>query len=151
MPLNKSTRFNVISFFPVIAIVVLLSNCSSKNVINDSDYAGQIKDSFTTEIKSGGLKLFTYTISKIGASPLINEPLPHEKRISQKSKSRSELKREYLAKRQKSEQWEDVAAHGLYETLKRNQYCRDGYIELRRTILSRKIEIFGECKEGALE
>ncbi|MCL1078649.1 hypothetical protein D5R81_09765 [Parashewanella spongiae] len=148
MSLHIRTGFNINGCFQAIAIVVLLSSCSSKPVLNDADYVGQVKDSFTTEMKSNGLKLFTYTITKIGATRLNNEPLPHEKRISQKSKSRSELKREYLAKKQKNDQWELAAEHGLRETLKQNQYCRDGYIELRRTILNRKIEIDGECKEG---
>ncbi|MCG9729679.1 hypothetical protein L1D44_07425 [Shewanella sp. Isolate13] len=132
------------SFF--ILLSTLLSACSSQPEINPQEFAGQVSDSFRTDIKSNGLKLFTYRAILTIETPQ-SEPLPHEVRSNQKKRSRT--KQRYQGPDLSG--WTAQVEHGLQQTIKMNGYCRDGYIELYRSIQADRGTIRGECNDGADE
>ncbi|WP_133405887.1 hypothetical protein [Parashewanella tropica] len=132
---------------PFIFAVGLTACSSSKPSISDADYAGQVRDSFTTETRTGGLKLFTYKVWR--TTPLVGKSeLPHQKRLDAKMKSRSELIREQRARERRIAQWEAAVEYGLKHTLEQSRYCKEGYIELDRTVLDNEVMIRGECRDG---
>ncbi|WP_223296257.1 hypothetical protein [Shewanella halifaxensis] len=124
----------------------LLSACSSQPDIEPEKFAGQVSDSFRTDIKSNGLKLFTYRAILTMATPQ-NQTLPHEVRSNQKKRSRS--KQRYQGP--DLTMWTEKIEHGLQQTIKMTGYCKEGYIELSRTIQYDRGTIRGECNDGADE
>ncbi|RLV60151.1 hypothetical protein D5018_08430 [Parashewanella curva] len=130
-----------------ILLAASLSACSSKPTVTNADYAGQVRDSFTTETKMGGIKLFTYKVWR--TSPLERSgSLSNRQRLNVKMKSRSELLRELRAREKRIAQWEAAVEYGLTRTLGQSRYCKGGYIELDRTVLDNEVMIRGECKDG---
>ncbi|MCL1146669.1 hypothetical protein AB4298_05510 [Shewanella sp. 10N.261.52.F9] len=130
-----------------LAFTLLLSACSSsKPEINPEEFAGLVTDSFRTDIKSNGLKLFTYR-ALLSLPKSQTAALPHEVRSNQKKRSRS--KKRYQGPDLSG--WTAQIEHGLQQTIKMNGYCRDGYIELYRSIQYDRGTIRGECNDGANE
>ncbi|MBL4911776.1 hypothetical protein L2719_12005 [Shewanella schlegeliana] len=127
-------------------ICTLLSACSSKPDIEAEEFVGQVSDSFRTDIKSNGLKLFTYRAILTIETPQ-SEPLPHEVRSNQKKRSRT--KQRYQGPDLSG--WTAQVEHGLQQTIKMTGYCKEGYIELNRTIQYDRGTIRGECNDGADE
>ncbi|ABV86892.1 lipoprotein, putative [Shewanella pealeana ATCC 700345] len=142
--MRLTSRLTTLSL--IVALSSLLSACSSQPEINPEEFAGQVSDSFRTDIKSNGLKLFTYRAILTMESPQ-SQALPHEVRSNQKKRSRSN-------KRYQGPDlsvWTAQIEHGLQQTIKMNGYCRDGYIELYRSIQADRGTIRGECNDGADE
>ncbi len=137
--------------FIAIAVSIGLFGCSSTKSAEEQTETlrGRVKDSFITEIKNNGLKLFTYKAWKVGAKNSLSHPLSHEVRISDRKKTRRQLIREYEASKKIEKEWEQAVELGLKRTLKQSGYCKHGYYELNRTVLHEQVEIRGECKEGA--
>ena len=133
------------------AFLLGLSGCGSTKSAEEQTESlrGRVKDSFKTQIKDDGLKLFTYKAWKVGAPDASIDKLPHEIRISNRKKTRRQLQREYEALKKAEQEWELAVELGLKRTLKQSGYCTHGYYELNRTVLHDQVEIRGECKEGA--
>lgn len=130
----------------IILLSTLLSGCSSQPDIEPEKFAGQVSDSFRTDIMSNGLKLFTYRAILTMETPQ-SEALPHEIRSNQKKRSRS--KQRYQGP--DLSHWTAQIEHGLQQTIKMTGYCKEGYIELSRTIQYDRGTIRGECNDGADE
>ena len=141
-PMRLTSRLTTLAF--IVAASTLLSACSSQPEINPEDFVGQVSDSFRTDIKSNGLKLFTYRAILTLETPQ-TQVLPHEVRSNQKKRSRSN--RRYQGP--DLSVWTAQIEHGLQQTIKMNGYCRDGYIELYRSIQTDRGTIRGECNDGA--
>lgn len=143
-------RRGVIALFSA-TMMFGLSACSSTKSAQERTelLRGRVKDSFSTEVKENGLKLFIYKAWKVGAKNALIHPLPHEVRISNHKKTRSQLKREYETLKNTEQEWEHAVELGLEQTLQQSGYCINGYYELSRTVLYEQVEIRGECKEGA--
>ncbi|MBM7070476.1 hypothetical protein JQC92_00210 [Shewanella sp. 202IG2-18] len=135
----------------LVIVAALIAGCSSTKTAEEQTESlrGRVKDSFSTEVKDNGLKLFTYKAWKVRAQNALVHPLPHENRISNRKKSRRQLKKEYEAYKKREKDWELAVELGLERTLKQTGYCKNGFYELNRTVLHETVEIRGECKEGA--
>ncbi|MCK8046015.1 hypothetical protein MSG37_14095 [Shewanella sp. 1CM18E] len=129
-----------------VGFIFLLSGCSSKPEVNPEEFAGLVTDSFRTDIKSNGLKLFTYR-AFLKTKKSQSTVLPHEERSN--SKKRASSKKRYQGPDLSG--WTAQIEHGLQQTIKMNGYCRDGYIELYRSIQYDSGTIRGECNDGADE
>ena len=129
----------------------LIVGCSSTKTVEEQTESlrGRVKDSFSTEVKDNGLKLFTYKAWKVRSQSSLAHPLPHETRISNRKKSRRQLQKEYEADKKRQSDWEQAVELGLKKTLQQTDYCKSGFYELNRTVLHDTVEIRGECKEGA--
>ena len=134
-----------------LTLLMGLSACSSTKSAEEQTESlrGRVKDSFNTEVKADGLKLFTYKAWKVGATNAAIDKLPHEIRISNRKKTRRQLQKEYEALKKAEREWELAVELGLQRTLTQSGYCQNGYYELNRTVLHDQVEIRGECKEGA--
>ncbi len=137
----------VLSFSFLFGVVGCSSGKSAEE--QTESLRGRVKDSFHTEVKQDGLKLFTYKAWKAGAPDASIDKLPHEVRISNRKKTRRQLQKEYEALKKAEQEWESAVELGLKRTLKQSGYCTDGYYVLNRTVLHYQVEIRGECKEGA--
>ncbi|WP_335901579.1 hypothetical protein ACOI2Q_09190 [Shewanella algae] len=130
----------------LLLLPLLLCSCSSKPSIDPADFAGAIKDSFQSDIKADGLKLFTYT------ARLITPDSGGSYRISVQAPPTAKEMRQQLAIREARQAvFEQQLQLGLDNTLKMNQYCREGFYELSRLLQSDRGEIRGECRDGASE
>ncbi|MGS0683435.1 hypothetical protein ACVBIL_20050 [Shewanella sp. 125m-7] len=137
-------RLTTLSF--VVVLSSLLSACSSQPDIEPEKFAGQVSDSFRTDIKGNGLKLFTYRAILTMETPQ-SQALPHEVRSNQKKRSRAN-------KRYQGPDltmWTEKIEHGLQRTIEMTGYCKEGYIELSRSIQYDRGMIRGECNDGADE
>lgn len=130
---------------------VLLGACSSSRDIDPADYAGKLKDKFTTSIKGDGIKLFTYTALIADERAQDNELLPHEVRGRNKAMTPNDVRRMRNMNQDMLEDWAVQVELGLSKTLAMSHFCREGYIELSRVIEPSRGEIRGECNEGATE
>ncbi|WP_394133161.1 hypothetical protein [Shewanella maritima] len=139
---------NLISI-PIVCI--LLSACSS-SPIDPEEFAGQFTDRFTTQIKGKEIKLFTYT-ARLATSTERNldEGLPHSQRVNRRKQDARSYAREQARREEQREAWEENVQLGLDKTLAMTGYCRTGYIELSRYVVTDRAEIRGECNEGATE
>ncbi|MCL1048406.1 hypothetical protein L2755_02005 [Shewanella abyssi] len=126
-------------------LILLLSACSGTSEIVPEEFVGQLTDSFKTDIKNNGLKLFTYRAELVQGSHAQQVPLPHEQRASQKKRSKKRYQGPDLTA------WTQKIEHGLEQTIQMTGYCREGYIEISRSIQYDRGNIRGECKEGATE
>ncbi|QQX81981.1 hypothetical protein JK628_09295 [Shewanella sp. KX20019] len=126
-------------------LILLLSACSGTSEIVPEEFVGQLTDSFKTDIKNNGLKLFTYRAKLVQSSNAQQIPLPHEQRASQKKRSKKRYQAPDLTA------WTQKIEHGLSQTIAMTGYCREGYIEISRSIQYDRGSIRGECKEGATE
>ncbi|GAB1049419.1 MAG: hypothetical protein WAqPseu_39160 [Shewanella algae] len=130
----------------LLLLPLLLCSCSSKPNIDPADFAGAIKDSFQTDIKADGLKLFTYT------ARLITPDSGGSYRISvQAPRTAKEMRQQLAIREARQAVFEQQLQLGLDNTLKMNQYCREGFYELSRLLQSDRGEIRGECRDGASE
>ncbi|MEZ9198618.1 hypothetical protein [Shewanella sp. 10N.286.54.B9] len=125
-------------------LILLLSACSGTPELEPEEFAGQLSDSFRTDIKSNGLKLFTYR-AKLVIDSNAQQALPHEQRAKQKKRSRKRYQGPDLTA------WTQKIEHGLSQTIEMTGYCREGYIEISRSIQYDRGSIRGECNEGATE
>ncbi|MCE9789792.1 hypothetical protein [Shewanella chilikensis] len=125
---------------------LLLCSCSSKPNIDPADFAGAIKDSFQTDIKTDGLKLFTYKARLVAPGIDRNDrdrvPAP---------RTAKEVRQQLAIREARLAVFEQQLDLGLNNTLKMNQYCREGFYELSRVLHSSWGEIRGECRDGASE
>ncbi|GGE79496.1 hypothetical protein [Shewanella carassii] len=130
----------------LLLLPLLLSSCSSKPNIDPADFAGAIKDNFQTDIKADGLKLFTYTarLTAPKADGRYENPI-EAPRTAKEMRQRQAIREARLAV------FEQQLQLGLDNTLKMNQYCREGFYELSRLLQSDRGEIRGECRDGANE
>ncbi len=130
----------------LLLLPLLLCSCSSKPSIDPADFAGAIKDNFQTDIKADGLKLFTYTARLItpdsGGSYSISVQAP---------RTAKEMRQQLAIREARQAVFEQQLQLGLDNTLKMNQYCREGFYELSRLLQSDRGEIRGECRDGASE
>jgi len=123
--------------------VLLLSGCSHSLAINPDTFAGKLNDSFKTDIKSNGLKLFTYRVQLAHSNEAPLTPPPVARRVNKKTRGNTRAAGPDLS------DWTEKVEHGLQQTLKMTGYCREGFIEISRTIYTNIGKIRGECKEGA--
>lgn len=130
----------------ILFILSVITGCSfQKN--EPSDFETLVNDRFNTNIRSNGIKLFTYQ-AKIASLNDTNDPMPRQQRTEQTRQgkpSRSERSEEDLT------EWTQQIELGLTKTLNMTGYCREGYIELSRLIEADRGEIRGECNEGATQ
>ncbi|MCE9684869.1 hypothetical protein LZP73_01415 [Shewanella sp. AS16] len=123
--------------------------CGCSNTQDPGEYAGKLKDRLATDIKENGLKLFTYSARQVDA------PTPDSgdagARPLRAGGGMSPKDRQQAAAHQAQAlaDWAAQIELGLGKTLEMTGYCRQGYIELYRSIAYGRGEIHGECKEGA--
>ncbi|WP_076415392.1 hypothetical protein [Shewanella sp. UCD-KL12] len=130
----------------VTAFLIAISGCAaSKKEVADFDV--KVKDKFKTDIRTNGIKLFTYQ-AKLAAPDDIKTQLPHQERISQVNRSRRANSKRYEVD---LSDWTAQIELGLNKTLDMTGYCREGYLELSRIIEVGRGEIRGECNEGATD
>ncbi|WOT06463.1 hypothetical protein [Shewanella youngdeokensis] len=126
-------------------LILLLSACSNTVHIEPEEFAGQLTDTFKTDIKSNGLKLFTYKAELVNAERNEQASLPHEHRAQQKKRGTSNYKEPDLS------DWTQKIELGLNRTIEMTGYCREGFIEISRLIEYDRGSIRGECNEGATD
>ena len=113
------------------------------------DFAGQFRDSFSTEMKGNGIKLFVY---KAKLATALDRSLPGTPRDINKRRSKQDAQ-SYLVEQRKAadrlELWNKQIDLGLQKTLEMNGYCKTGFIQLSRYVEVERAEIRGECNDGA--
>jgi len=119
-----------------------------------------VAEVFVTDIKSGGLKIFNYSLTRVtqqnsgskrGASKGKGSG-KHGGRGGKKGSGHSSMGSG--AGRGSSGDESGIKSYlneMLESKLKTTGYCRDGYIELDSTFGRRLLEIRGECEEAATE
>ena len=122
----------------------VIAGCTAKKT-DPSDFEGKVKDRLKTDIRSNGIKLFTYK-AKLASSNDSIDQLPHQQRMEQAK--RSKRSRPYEVD---LTDWTQQIELGLSKTLEMTGYCREGYMELSRLIEVDRGEIRGECNEGATQ
>ncbi|MBO1273442.1 MULTISPECIES: hypothetical protein [Shewanella] len=133
---------------------LMLSACSSTP--DPEQFAGKVTDNFQAEIKSDGMKLFTYSVTAVKTDNRRQRPQPNmDATEHQRSRSQpqEDMRPQRMGRRDGAEnkQMTQELEIGLQKTLESNQYCRDGYYELERLVLRDRAELRGECHEGASE
>ncbi len=140
---------NITKIVPLLVALIIASGCASKKPDVD-DFKNRVKDRFYTDIKSNGLKLFTYK-AKLELPDDSSSSLAHHERIKQlKKQSRSKKAKRSIYTPDLSD-WTEQIELGLSKTLDMTGYCREGFLELSRIIEVGRAEIRGECNEGATE
>ncbi|WP_246028588.1 hypothetical protein [Shewanella atlantica] len=128
---------------------IIASGCASHKPDTD-DFKNRVKDRFKTDIRSNGIKLFTYN-AKLEMPDDNNTELAHRERINQlKKQSRSKNSKRSIYTPDLSD-WTEQIELGLSKTLDMTGYCREGFMELSRMIEVGRAEIRGECNEGATD
>jgi len=128
---------------------IIASGCASHTPDAD-DFKNRVKDRFKTDIRSNGIKLFTYN-AKLEMPDDNNTELAHRERINQlKKQSRSKNSKRSIYTPDLSD-WTEQIELGLSKTLDMTGYCREGFMELSRMIEVGRAEIRGECNEGATD
>ncbi|WP_372940325.1 hypothetical protein [Shewanella sp.] len=135
----------------VICSAVLLSACSSSPP-DPMDFAGQFRDSFSTQIKGDGIKLFTYK-AKLATATDRAQPndQPHEQRVTRRKQDLQSYLAEQRNAEKRLELWHQQVDIGLQKTIEMSGYCKNGFIELSRYVETDRAEIRGECNDGATE
>lgn len=128
---------------------IIASGCASHKP-DAGDFKNRVKDRFKTDIRSNGIKLFTYK-AKLEMPDDSNTELAHRERINQlKKQSRSKNTKRSIYTPDLSD-WTEQIELGLSKTLDMTGYCREGFMELSRMIEVGRAEIRGECNEGATD
>jgi len=134
---------------PLLMAFIIASGCASHKPDAD-DFKNRVKDRFKTDIRSNGIKLFTYK-AKLEIPDDSNTELAHRERINQlKKQSRSKNSKRSIYTPDLSD-WTEQIELGLSKTLNMTGYCREGFMELSRIIEVGRAEIRGECNEGATD
>lgn len=151
---------------PLLLLATPLILCACSSEPDPQALAGKLTDSFQTEIKSDGMKLFTYSIETIDRHRnqqqrrAMNDDrqqsptgMPDRQRTRQPQDNMGNQQINRSSRRSDSEnkQMTQELEFGLKKTLEANQYCRDGYYELERLVLNDRAELRGECHEGATD
>lgn len=140
---------NIIKIISVLIVLSTISACASHKTDPD-DFKNRVKDRFKTDIRSNGIKLFTYK-AKLDTPDNSSSELPHQERIKQvKKQSRSKNTQRSIYAPDLSD-WTEQIELGLSKTLDMTGYCREGFMELSRIIEVGRAEIRGECNEGATD
>lgn len=130
----------------VLIVLCTLSACASHKTDPD-DFKNRVKDKFKTDIRSNGIKLFTYKAKLDNKS----SALPHQERIQQAIKQSRSKKGQRSIYAPDLSDWTEQIELGLSKTLDMTGYCREGFMELSRMIEVGRAEIRGECNEGATD
>jgi len=139
----------MIRIVPLLIAFIIASGCASHKPDAD-DFKNRVKDRFKTDIRSNGIKLFTYK-AKLEIPDDSNTELAHRERINQlKKQSRSKNSKRSIYTPDLSD-WTEQIELGLSKTLNMTGYCREGFMELSRIIEVGRAEIRGECNEGATD
>jgi len=139
----------MIRIVPILMAFIIASGCASHTPDAD-DFKNRVKDRFKTDIRSNGIKLFTYN-AKLEMPDDNNTELAHRERINQlKKQSRSKNSKRSIYTPDLSD-WTEQIELGLSKTLDMTGYCREGFMELSRMIEVGRAEIRGECNEGATD
>ncbi|RTR36576.1 hypothetical protein EKG38_23460 [Shewanella canadensis] len=140
---------NIIKIMSVLIALSTISACASHKTDPD-DFKNRVKDRFKTDIRSNGIKLFTYK-AKLEMPEEGNTELAHQERIKElKKQSRSKSAKRSIYTPDLSD-WTEQIELGLSKTLDMTGYCREGFMELSRMIEVGRAEIRGECNEGATD
>ncbi|GGP72847.1 hypothetical protein [Shewanella ulleungensis] len=135
----------------LICSVVLLSACSSSPP-DPMDFAGQFRDTFSTQIKGDGIKLFTY---KAKLATVTDRPLPNDQPHDQRINRRKQDIQSYLIEQRNAEArlelWHQQVDLGLQKTIEMSGYCKASFVELSRYVEPDRAEVRGECNDGATE
>ena len=131
--------------------MLTLTACSASKP-DPMDYLGKFKDTFSTEIKGNGIKLFVYK-AKLATAPDrgFDTDLPHLGRMDMRRQDAYSYQREQQRLDDELELWEQQVLLGLEKTIEMTGYCKKGFIELSRFIEMERGEVRGECNEGATE
>lgn len=129
--------------------LLLLSACSGTP--DPAQFAGKVTDSFQTEIKSDGMKLFTYSVTAVTADRHRQKSAETPERQHSRPQPQDDMRSQRMGRRGSTENklMTQELEIGLQKTLEANLYCRDGYYELERLVLRDRAELRGECHEGA--
>lgn len=139
----------VIAF--LIILSVIMTGCSS---VSKSD----MKDFFRSDIRADDSKMFTFTV-------IVTQQGKKDKKSTQKnSKSKggrdsgkkggqqnSQRNTKDNSMNKNDDHMTELFEELLIERLEKNQYCRDGYIELDRAFSGSTFTLRGECNESATE
>ncbi|MGX9462463.1 hypothetical protein ACWXWU_14685 [Shewanella sp. A14] len=132
----------------VICSMILLSACSARDP-DPMEFAGQFRDSFSTQMKGNGIKLFVY---KAKLATALDRSIPGVPRDINARRSKQDAQSYLEAQRNADERlelWNRQVDLGLKKTIEMSGYCKDGFIELSRYVEAERGEIRGECKDGA--
>jgi len=135
---------NIITIMSVLIALSTLSACASHKT-DPNDFKNRVKDRFKTDIRSNGIKLFTYK-AKLDTPENSRSVLPHQDRIKQAQKNSRSKRSTYTPD---LSDWTEQIELGLSKTLDMTGFCREGFMELSRMIEIGHAEIRGECNEGA--
>ena len=134
----------LINTLSTLFILSVIAGCAGKKT-DPSDFEGKVKDRLKTNIRSNGIKLFTYNATLTSSSDSI-DPMPHHQRVEQAKRSNRSRSGRFEVD---LTDWTQQIELGLSKTLDMTGYCREGYMELSRLIEVDRGEIRGECNEGA--
>ncbi|WP_137221163.1 hypothetical protein [Shewanella sp. MEBiC00475] len=132
----------------IICSMILLSACSASEP-DPMDFVGQFRDSFSTEIKGKGIKLFVY---KAKLATALDRSIPGAPRDLNIRRSKQDAQSYLIEQRNtqnRLELWNQQIDIGLKKTIEMNGYCQAGFIELSRYVEAERGEIRGECNDGA--
>ena len=133
------------NYFLVLNLSFFLTACASSQW-NPSE----VNEIFVTDIKSSGLKIFTYSLTK-------NTP---QASSGSKNSNRGKGSDSHGGRGGKGggmgggsgeSNMKQYFNEMLESKLKSSGYCREGYIELNSYFGRGKLEMRGECEEGATE
>lgn len=119
--------------FTATLLAALVAGC------NTAPPKWDIPPSFATNITSGGIKFFTYTLKKP----------EREERLRATAGRNPGLQRTPSSKQRKRDKNKLTDKVDLF--LAENGYCREGYFILDQYIGPAETVLRGECKEGATE
>ena len=142
----------------ILALSLLFVTACASNQWESSD----VEESFVTDIKSSGLKLFEYRLTRgsakaDGGGNYGGSNSKGSGKGSGKGKGKGGGKGSGKGGGKGGGKSVDISEVKSYLDkmltlkLKSSGYCRDGYIEFNSTYGRRKLKIRGECVEGATE
>ena len=126
------------------SVLLVLSACASQP-------QRALKDTFITEIRADGSKMFAFTLS---AKKAIEEKRTGQKRGQEgKRGNKGQMKpgrgEQGSQAGNRKDPLESRFQHQLAQTLADNGYCTSGYIELARYSSRGTMSMRGECNESA--
>jgi hypothetical protein len=133
----------------ILALSLLLTACASNQWESSN-----VEESFVTDIKSSGLKLFEYGLTRGSAKA---DGDGNYGGSNSKGSDKGSGKGKGKGGGKGGGKSVDISEVKLYLDkmltlkLKSSGYCRDGYIEFNSIYGRRKLKIRGECIEGATE
>ncbi len=144
-------ELSVFKHYLIVCSLMALSACSASPP-DPKEFAGQFRDTFSTEIKGDGIKLFTYKAKLATATDrALPDDQPHDQRINRRKQDLQSYLIEQRNAEQRLELWHQQVDLGLQKTIEMSGYCQAGFVELNRYVEMDRAEIRGECNDGATQ